>query len=127
MSEIDDVIAAEAKRREALVAQDIPALNALFADDLVHVHTTGVVHDKAKIIQHATQVLAFKDIARGPLNVRVHGDIAVMTGDMTNVIQPVGKDVVLTVESFVTQVWRREADGWKHISFHAVKKPEPQA
>lgn len=127
MSDIDDVLAAEAQRRTALLAQDIPALNALFADDLVHVHTTGVVHDKAKIIHHGTEVLAFKDIVRGPLNVRVHGDIAVMTGDMTNTIQPVGKDVLITVEAFVTQVWRREADGWKHISFHAVRKPEPQA
>jgi ketosteroid isomerase-like protein len=125
MSDVEDVMAAEAERRRALIAGDVPALQALFADDLVHVHTTGIVHDKAKIIHHTTNILRFHDIIRGPLNVRVHGDIAIMTGEMTNVAQPVGKDDILNIEAFVTQVWRREADGWKAISFHAVRKPAP--
>jgi ketosteroid isomerase-like protein len=124
---VKDLDAAEAERRRALVAKDTAALERLFGDDLVHVHTNGVVQNKPEVIHHGTKVLDYKEIRRGDLNTRVFGDVAVVTGDMTNVMVLPGGTEPTTVECFVTQVWRKEADGWKAISFQAVRKPEPKA
>ena len=83
----ETLIGLERARRDALVGDDMDALAALVADDVVHVHTTGAVHDKAKLIDHAGRVLRFVDVQRGPLQVRrLCNDAAVMTGSMTNIV-----------------------------------------
>ena len=50
-----ELTAREAARRDALVASDLDALAELMTDDLVHVHTTGNVHDKAQLLNHAAR------------------------------------------------------------------------
>lgn len=45
---IDEILTAEQARREALVADDHARVSQLFADELVYVHTTGLIHDKAE-------------------------------------------------------------------------------
>jgi len=111
----------EKERARALIARDIPALEALFTDDLVHVHTTGAVHDRAALFRHATEVLRFVDIQRPDLKIRIWGDCAVMTGPMINRVQPVGHDDVIEVKAFVTQTWVRQNEQWRQASFHAVR------
>ena len=119
------LIAREGERREALVADDMARLAELVADDVVHVHTTGNVHDKAKLLGHAGQFLRFLDVQRGPLNIRRLGpDAAVMTGPMTNTVQRRGHDERVIVNAFVTQVWVRRDGRWQIASFHAVRLPD---
>lgn len=122
----DALMAREGERRAALISGDRNALAALLSDDLVHVHTTGQVHDKAQLLDHATAFLRFLDVTRGPLAIRSLGpDAAVMTGPMTNVVQRRGHDERVTVQAFVTQVWERQDDAWRIVRFHAVRLPEP--
>jgi ketosteroid isomerase-like protein len=109
------VLEAEDRRRAALVAVDIPALDALFADDLVHIHSTAVVHGKAQILKYIEERRAFIRIDRGPLAVRIARDIAVMTGAMVNHMRADGKEFKLS--GMVTQVLRREAGAWRFINF----------
>lgn len=45
----------EQERRRALVEEDFPRVAALFADDLVYVHTTGLVQGKADYALWSTQ------------------------------------------------------------------------
>ena len=122
----EGLIARESERRAALVAGDRAALATLLTDDLVHVHTTGQVHGKAELLDHATGFLRFLDVTRGPLAIRPLGrDAAVMTGPMTNIVQRRGHDERVTVQAFVTQIWVRRDDIWRVASFHAVRLPEP--
>ena len=115
----------EAARCAALVEDDMDALAELMTDDLVHVHTTGVVHDKAKLLNHAGTFLQFLDVGRGDLTVRpVAPDVAVMTGPMTNRVRRRGVDEEVIVHAFVTQVWVRQGDAWRIASFHAVRLPD---
>ncbi|HBF32783.1 nuclear transport factor 2 family protein [Rhizobium sp.] len=44
-----EIRAAEDRQRAALVASDMVALPDLMEDDLVHVHTTGIVHGKEQL------------------------------------------------------------------------------
>jgi ketosteroid isomerase-like protein len=120
-----ELTAREAARRDALVASDLDALAELMTDDLVHVHTTGNVHDKAQLLNHAGRFLEFLEVERGPLTIRrIAPDAAIMTGPMTNTVRRRGTDERVTVRAFVTQVWVRVADAWKIASFHAVRVPQ---
>ena len=127
----EDLIAAltvrERQRRDALVADDREGLAALLADDLVHVHTTGIVQDKQAMLGHAFGFLKFLEVERGPLLIRRLGpDAAVMTGPMTNIVRRRDQDGQVTVRAFVTQVWVRREQGWQIASFHAVRLPDNQ-
>lgn len=121
----ETLLARERARCDALVAGDRAALAELLADDLIHIHTTGQVHGKAQLLDHATGFLEFVDVVRGPLEIRVLGpDAAVMVGPMTNTVRPRGSDERHKVRAFVTQVWVRAPAGWQISCFHAVRSPE---
>jgi len=47
------LLALEQERRRALVEEDYSRVAELFADDLVYVHTTGLVQDKADYLEYA--------------------------------------------------------------------------
>lgn len=118
-----EILAQEARRCAALAADDMAALADLMADDLVHVHATGIVHDKAQLLEHAGSFLRFFEVRRGELNVRLLAeDVAVVSGPMTNVVGRRGDDEKIEVQAFVTQVWARRDGVWKTVSFHAVRQ-----
>ena len=119
------LITRERERRDALVGDDMERFAQLLADDIVHVHTTGIVHSKPEVLRHAGEFLRFLDIQRGPLEIRrLCADAAVMTGPMTNTVKRRGHDERVTVQAFVTQVWVRRDGHWQIASFHAVRLPE---
>ena len=118
------LIMREADRRRALVEEDWLLFDDLIADDIVHVHTTGIVQGKPELIDHARSFLKFIEIERGDLLVRPLGpEVAVMTGEMTNIVRRRDLDERVTVRAFVTQVWVRREGSWKLVSFHAVRLP----
>ncbi|WP_158279340.1 nuclear transport factor 2 family protein [Azospirillum humicireducens] len=117
------VLKQEARRCAALVADDIAMLDELMADDLVHVHTTGIVHGKEQLLEHASRFLRFYDVRRGDLLVRVPAEtVVIVTGPMTNLVGRRDTDEKIEVNSFVTQVWALENGAWRAVSFHAVKQ-----
>jgi hypothetical protein len=119
------VLEAERRRQAALVVVDLAELDTLFADDLTHIHSTGLVHDKAQLLRHIDRKRAFISVTRGPLNVRLYGDIAVMTGPMTNRMRSKDENGEIVLEGFVTQVLRRSEEGWKFINFQLTPAREP--
>jgi uncharacterized protein (TIGR02246 family) len=120
------LLQAERSRRDALVADDMEAFALLIADDVTHVHTTGIVHSKAELLGHAGGFLRFIDIERRDLRVRViDEDHAVMTGGMTNIVARRGHDEQVEVNAFVTQVWGRRDGRWQIINFHATRLSPP--
>ncbi|CAG9271625.1 nuclear transport factor 2 family protein [Paraburkholderia unamae] len=112
------ILALEQRRQAALVAVDLDALDELFADDLVHVHSTGLVHDKAALLRHIERKRGFIAIERGPLALRVDGDIAVMTGPLTNRMRAPHGEGEIAMHAFVTQVLRRRSGRWQFTNFH---------
>lgn len=122
-----EILAAEDRRGAALVASDMAALAQLMEDDLVHVHTTGMVHTKAQLLHHAGEFLRFYAVQRGPLTIRAMGpDAAIMTGPMTNTVGKRGTDEKIEVHAFVTQVWVRREGQWRTRSFHATRMDAPK-
>ena len=126
--DIDLLLQLETQRGTALVNRDQATLEQLFADDLVHVHTTGIVQTKAEVINHAMRVLKFMAVTRQNLQIRFYGnDVAIMNGGMINTMHlEASPDKVVTADARVTQVWVRAGNTWQQVSFHACRAPEPK-
>ena len=118
------LLAVEDRRIRALLAADIPALDDLFDDSLVHTHAPAVTHDKSQLLEHVATRQAYVGIERGELLVRVLGDVAIMTGRITNTLRnPDGSQRVLGGQ--VIQVLRRCPDGaWRFVSFQLTPDGE---
>lgn len=118
------ILAAEDRRIRALLAVDIPALDDLFDDSLVHTHAPGVTHDKAQLLEHVVTRQAYLDIHRGELLIRVIGDVAITTGRIANLLRnPDGSRRELGGQ--VIQVLRRCPDGaWRFVSFQLTPDGE---
>lgn len=114
----------ELRRCQALMSGDVATLAALLADDLIHIHGTGQIENKADYLTGVETRFVFHRIARGALDVRVHGDCAIMVGTLDQVIEVRGTDTRKEVEALVSQVWVRGVAGWQqhlcHMHFLSV-------
>ena len=120
---VQAVLDAEALRRTALINDDAELASRLFADDLVYVHTSGLIHDKAQYLAYAAEVVRYLDITRDQLQVRIHGDVALMTGFQVNTLCKREDEKPVRGEGFVTQVWVKGEQGWQISSFHGSRVP----
>lgn len=81
----DSVRALEASRRDALLAADTVALSKLLAPDFMEISRLGTVRTRVDNIRDlASGTLHLTSIKYDSLNVRVYGDVAVLTGIADN-------------------------------------------
>lgn len=119
-----ELLALEQERQRALVEEDHAGLERLFADDLLYVHTTGLVQDKAQYLDYARHAVRYLAVARGELQVRLFGDgLALMSGPQCNLLQKRGGGEPVCAEGFATQLWVKEEAGWRIASFHGTRVP----
>lgn len=113
------LIAAELERCRAVSEEDWEALDALLDDSLTHTHMNGRVDDKDALLANLRS--RPRTVTRGPLEVRIFGDAAVMTGPQYLDLGA-GK-----VENQATETWIRRGDRWILVAFHAsTDDPTPK-
>ncbi|TIC79300.1 nuclear transport factor 2 family protein [Nocardioides sp. GY 10127] len=119
-----EVLAVEAARRKALLEVDLETLDDLYDESLVHVHAPGLTHDKAQLMEHVATRQAYLDMTRGPLLVRLVGDVAIVTGRIVNRLSsPDGTERIVAGPAI--QVLRRCEDGrWRFLSFQMTPDGE---
>lgn len=119
-----ELLAVEERRRQALLAVDIATLDELYDESLVHIHAPGVMHNKAQLLEHVATRQAYLEMSRGELTIRLIGDVAVVTGWLSNRLRsPDGAE--RTLGGPVTQVLRRCEDGaWRFVSFQMTPAGE---
>lgn len=108
----------EDRRISALVAGDADMVESLMADDLVHIHGTGQIDGKAAYIAGLRSKYIFHRIERGEIDIRVYGDVAIVTGPLSQSVSVKGIDKINEISAIVTQSWMRGADGWKQNTCH---------
>ncbi len=118
------LLAVEQRRQQALMNADLATLDDLYDESLIHIHAPGLVHTKVQLMQHVGLRQAYLDIRRGELTIRLIGDVAIMTGTLTNrLARPDGGE--RTMGGVVTQVLRRCEDGqWRFVSFQMTPHDE---
>lgn len=81
----DSVRAVEMRRREALLAADTVALSRMLAPDFIEISRLGTVRTRTDNVRDiASGALHLTSINYDSLNVRVYGDVAVLTGIADN-------------------------------------------
>lgn len=118
-----EIEAVEGARLKALNDQDLEALGRLMSEDLVHIHATGLSENKAAFLAGVARQP--RQSKRQSTLVRIYGDAAVLTGEITNTMRRPNATSDETYNMAVTQVLRKEQSGWKFISFHATRLTKP--
>lgn len=112
--DVAEILALEQQRCQAEIDGDSATLERLLDDSLIHVHTGGTIDGKKTLIP-ARKKLKFLTLTRRDLQVRVSGDLAVLTGGMFIQVQPIGGSNVVTIDAFCTQVLARRGDEWRFV------------
>ena len=116
------ISALEARRYQAMTDGDIGALEELFAADLVYTHSDASSDSKRSYLDK----LASRHFDYGPIehpehSIVVHGDCALVFGDMRGEVQVAGQVRVLNSRSLA--VWGRENESWVLLAFQPTKYP----
>ncbi len=103
----------------AITNADIPALELLNSGDLTYTHTGGQTEDLESFLSNIgkyPRVITRSD----DLQVRIYGDVAVMTGTLHATFPPRdGGSEPIKLDSHALQVWVKQGDGWKQAAFAA--------
>ena len=121
----DEALRAEDARYAAQSSRDFAALQRLIGDDLVYIHSSTIVDDKASYIevQRAGTVI-YRVMRRSDVTVRTYGCVAIITGVGNFDVTVKGEDLV--VEIRFHSIWAKRAGGIQFISWQATRVPPKQ-
>jgi hypothetical protein len=119
-SYIAEVLAADARRIEALLARDLATVDALTSDDYTHVESSGGRRDKAGFLaQLAREDFRFVRWIIDENEVRVFGDVAVITGSYRNVVRTAAGEQPEKRARHL-RVWVRTNGAWRNVAHQAT-------
>ncbi len=121
------VLAAGHARAAALVARDLDALDTLLHDALSYTHATGVRHDRAQLIEFVRTGPRFLSVQLLQPQVRLHGDCAIVTGELRLRLQREADAEPIEARSLTSEVWLRDGDAaasrWRLTLFQSTRSP----
>lgn len=105
------------ERDQAIQRGDMAAIDRLYADDYITTNASGTVRTKAQVIEDfKSGALKIESITSDELDVRAHGDTAIVTGRLTTKGQDRSRDV--SGQNRFTQVYLRRNGRWQIAAFH---------
>jgi hypothetical protein len=120
-----DAVGAEDARYSAQTTNDFAAMEKLFGDDLVYIHSSSVVDDKAAYIESMRSgTVKYRVMRRSDVKVRTYGCLALMTGNAEFDVTVKGQD--MTVPLRFHTVWAKRPGGLQFISWQATRVPAKQ-
>jgi len=121
----EEAQAAEDDRYKAQTTNDFAAMERLFGDDLVYIHSSAVVDNKATYIDSMRSgTVKYRVMRRSGVTVRTYGCIAILSGQANFDVTVKGKD--LSVDLRFHTVWAKRGGGLQFVSWQATRVPAPQ-
>jgi len=118
---VEEALKAEEARYAAQMANDFGAMERLFGDDLVYIHSSTTEDTKASFIESMRSgAVRYRNMKRGEIQVRTYGCIAIISGRSTFQVTARGQD--LTLELLFHAVWAKRAKGVQFVSWQATRK-----
>ena len=116
-----EALQAEEARYAAQLGNDFAAMERLFGDDLVYVHSSTTVDTKASFIESMRSgAVRYRRMTRGAVKVRTYGPVAIVTGEGTFEVTARGQE--LRLDLLFTAVWVKRAGGPQFVSWQATRK-----
>ena len=119
----DEALKAEDARYAAQTKSDFDALERLYGDDLVYVHSTAVVDSKASYIERQRSGLHYRVMRPSDVKVRVFGCLAIITGRGDYEVTQDGKDS--SPHLLFTAVWAKRGPDVQFVSWESTPIPKP--
>ncbi|HYX65198.1 MAG TPA: nuclear transport factor 2 family protein [Burkholderiales bacterium] len=118
----DELRKLEDRRYKAMCDADAKALDELLADSLVYTHSYGGADSKASYLDGIrSKKWQYRKIERPQENIQLHGDCAVVTGQVRIELMSEGKPK--TLNSAYTNVWIRGTKGWQMVAWQSTPLP----
>ena len=118
---VDEALKAEEARFKAQMSGDGTAMNKLFGDDLVYIHSSTVVDTKKSFIESITSGnVKYRSMQQGEAKVRTYGGIAIVTGSAKFEVTVKGEN--RTLDLLYHAVWAKRIAGTQFVSWQATKK-----
>jgi ketosteroid isomerase-like protein len=110
----------EAMRFHAMVQNDLKSLAALLAENLVYMHTDGVVESKSEFLARLRSgSLRYRSIAPTDVRVRTFGSTAIITGRSQMAVTNGGSE--REFEILYTAVYVVVGDRWQLVSWQSTR------
>jgi ketosteroid isomerase-like protein len=118
----DTIRQLEDRRYRAMCEADAATLDQLLADTLVYTHSYGGADSKASYLDGIrAKKWVYRRIERPKEDIQVHGDCAVITGQVRIELLADGKPK--TLNSAYTNVWIKGAKGWQMVAWQSTPLP----
>ena len=118
----DDIRKLEDRRYRAMCDADAKALDELLADSLVYTHSYGGADSKASYLEGIrSKKWQYRKIERPKESIQLHGDCAVVTGQVR--IELTADGQAKTLNSAYTNVWIKGAKGWQMVAWQSTPLP----
>ena len=122
MDETTELLGFETRRCDAMVAADVGALDRLLSDDLTWTHSSARQDTKANFLAGLQAGgTRYLEIRRSDEQVRLHGEVAVITGVAHMRASINGEERQL--RNRYTNVWTRSDEGWRMIAWQSTAVP----
>ena len=116
---MDEILALEKRRIQAMTSGDIQALEEILADDLIYTHTTARLDTKASFIDAVkTGRSNYKSVDTSEVEVRALGDTAVVTGHAKF---HVGEN---QFQARFIDVYAKRNNGWQMVARQSTRVPD---
>jgi|SRR5688572_8940797 ketosteroid isomerase-like protein len=118
----DTIRQLEDRRYRAMCEADAATLDQLLADTLVYTHSYGGADSKASYLEGIrAKKWVYRQIQRPKEDIQVHGDCAVVTGQVRIELLSDGKPK--TLNSAYTNVWIKGPKGWQMVAWQSTPLP----
>ena len=116
---MDEILALEDRRIEAMTNADVETLEKILADDLIYTHTTARLDTKASFIDAVkTGKSNYKSVERKDVEVRQFEDTAVVTGHAKF---HVGDN---KFEARFIDVYAKRNGAWQMVAWQSTRVPD---
>ena len=118
----DEALKAEDVRYAAQMNNDFAAMEKLFSSDLVYIHSSSVLDDKASFIESMRSgSVKYKVMRRSDVTVRTFGCVAIINGIGNYDVRV--KDNDMNVVLRFTSIWQKKDNALEFISWQSTRMP----
>jgi len=120
---ITQLLGLEERRRNAMLAGDVDALQALFAPDLQYAHSTGVVDSRDSLLSRLTSGdSVYQHLVFEKLVVTATEHAGIIAGEMHAELRK--EDQLRKLNNRYLAVWLLRDGIWQFSAFQSAKLPE---